>query len=67
MQQLPDGRIVAAGIAGEILVSEDKGSSFTLSRASGTVGPIFDLTAGKGKDDLIVAGPAGIRMATLEQ
>lgn len=63
---LEDGTLVAGGIAGEILVSKDDGFSFSMSPAAGTVGPIFDLTPGEG-DNLIVAGPKGIKSATLAQ
>ena len=63
---LEDGTLVAGGIAGEILVSKDDGFSFSMTPAAGTVGPIFDLTPGEG-DNLIVAGPKGIKSATLAQ
>ena len=58
--------VVGGGIAGEILVSKDDGFSFSMSPAAGSVGPIFDLTPGEG-DTLIVAGPNGIKSATLAQ
>tara|TARA_R110001599_G_scaffold353188_1_gene590628 strand:- start:68113 stop:69198 length:1086 start_codon:yes stop_codon:yes gene_type:complete len=61
-----DGTLIGGGIAGEILVSKDNGFTFTMSPASFTVGPIFDLTPGAG-NSLIIAGPKGIKSATLSQ
>lgn len=53
-------------MAGEILVSKDDGDSFSMDPASGTVGPVFDIAPGEG-NDLILAGPKGIKSATLAQ
>ena len=64
--RLDDGTLVAAGVGGEILLSKDDGFNFTMSPASGTVGPIFDLTQGEG-NTLLVAGPKGIKSAVLAQ
>jgi photosystem II stability/assembly factor-like uncharacterized protein len=64
--RLTDGTLVAGGVAGEILLSSDNGSNFTMSPASGTVGPIFDLTQGEG-NTLLIAGPRGIKSVTLAQ
>ncbi len=65
-RRLADGRLVAGGVGGEILVSRDNGVSFTMSSASGTAGPIFDVIDGAGST-LLIAGPRGIKTATLEQ
>ncbi|MCP5129745.1 MAG: hypothetical protein H6985_09210 [Pseudomonadales bacterium] len=64
--RLTDNTLVAAGVGGEILVSDDDGFVFTMSPASGKAGPIFDLTQGEG-DTLLVAGPKGIKSVTLEK
>ncbi|MCV6613852.1 MAG: YCF48-related protein [Cellvibrionaceae bacterium] len=57
--QLADGRLLAAGIGGEILVSNDDGRSFNYL-------PIKTNTrayaiADAGNDKLLVAGPAGVQ------
>jgi len=64
--RLDDGTLVAAGVGGEVLLSKDDGFTFSMSPASGTVGPIFDLTQGEG-NTLLVAGPRGIKSVTLAQ
>ena len=66
LSRMADGTLVGGGVAGEILVSKDDGKSFAMSPASLTVGPIFDLTEGTG-NSLLVAGPTGIKSATLPQ
>jgi photosystem II stability/assembly factor-like uncharacterized protein len=66
LSRLDDDTLIAGGIAGEILVSKDDGKSFAMSPASFTVGPIFDLTQGAG-NSLLIAGPRGIKSATLSQ
>ena len=66
LSRMDDGTLVGGGVAGEILVSKDDGKSFAMSPASLTVGPIFDLTQGTG-NSLLVAGPRGIKSATLPQ
>ena len=66
LSRMDDGTLVGGGVAGEILVSKDDGKSFAMSPASLTVGPIFDLTEGTG-NSLLVAGPTGIKSATLPQ
>lgn len=62
--RLADGRVVFGGVAGEILVSTDDGFSFTMSPASGSAGPIFDLTEGDG-NTLLLAGPKGMHTVPL--
>ena len=64
--RLEDGTLVAGGVAGEVLVSDDNGLSFSLDPASGTVGNIFAITEGVG-NPLLIAGPRGIKTATLAQ
>ena len=64
--RLEDGTLVAGGVAGEVLVSDDNGLSFSLDPASGTVGNIFAITEGEG-NTLLIAGPRGIKTATLAQ
>jgi photosystem II stability/assembly factor-like uncharacterized protein len=64
--RLADGTLVAGGVGGEILVSDDNGISFSLDPSSGTVGNIFSLTEGEG-NTLLIAGPRGIKTATLAQ
>lgn len=59
-----DGTLVAGGVAGEIMISKDNGFSFSMSPAAGTAGPIFDIAEGEGHK-LIIAGPTGIKSATL--
>ena len=66
LSRMADGTLVGGGVAGEILVSKDDGKSFAMSPASLTVGPIFDLTQSTG-NSLLVAGPTGIKSATLPQ
>tara|TARA_R110001592_G_scaffold337300_1_gene623558 strand:+ start:165604 stop:166689 length:1086 start_codon:yes stop_codon:yes gene_type:complete len=66
LTRLADGTLIAGGVAGEILMSKDDGLSFVMTPASYTAGPIFDLTPGAG-DSLIIAGPKGIKSATLPQ
>jgi len=66
LSRMDDGTLVGGGIAGEILVSKDDGRSFSMSPASFTAGPIFDLTQGAG-NTLLIAGPKGIKSATLSQ
>lgn len=61
-----DGTLVAAGVGGEILVSDDNGLSYVLDPASGTVGNIFSIVEGEGST-LLIAGPRGIKTATLAQ
>jgi photosystem II stability/assembly factor-like uncharacterized protein len=64
LTKLEDGTLVAGGVAGEIMISKDDGLSFSMSPAAGTAGPIFDIAQGEG-DKLILAGPRGIKSATL--
>lgn len=64
--RLEDGTLVAGGVGGEILVSDDNGLSFSLDPASDTVGNIFSMTGGEG-NTLLIAGPRGIKTATLAQ
>lgn len=64
--RLANGTLVAGGVAGEILVSDDNGLSFSLDPASGTVGNIFAISEGEG-NTLLIAGPRGIKTATLAQ
>ncbi|MEM8564765.1 MAG: YCF48-related protein [Pseudomonadota bacterium] len=64
LSKLPDGRLAAGGIAGEIMISADDGQSFSMTPASFSVGPVFDFTPSDG-DTLIVAGPRGIQSASL--
>ncbi|MEM6579707.1 MAG: YCF48-related protein [Pseudomonadota bacterium] len=64
LSKMPDGRLVAGGIAGEIMISDDDGQSFSMTPASFSVGPVFDFTPSDG-DRLLVAGPRGIQSASL--
>ena len=66
MTRLKDGTLLAAGVGGEVLLSEDDGFTFSMSPVSGTAGPIFDVAQGEG-DTLLLAGPQGINMVTLKQ
>jgi photosystem II stability/assembly factor-like uncharacterized protein len=60
----PDGRLVMATEAGQLLVSRDEGSSFRLAK-DGPAPPAWALALA-GAGSLAVAGPAGVRLESLE-
>jgi photosystem II stability/assembly factor-like uncharacterized protein len=61
---LPDGRLLAAGIGGEILFSSDNGASFNyLPVKTGT--RIYGIAASG--NTLLVAGPLGLKQFTISQ
>ncbi len=60
--RLSDDRLVAAGQAGEILVSTDDGTSF--ASADVEAKPINSIAEGPG-NTLIVGGPAGLSKVAL--
>lgn len=68
--RLSDGRLVAAGIGGEVLVSKDNGASFTNVPVGGA-GQIYTSSGyiyavAEGPDGtLLLGGPNGIRKVTL--
>ena len=63
--RLEDGRLVAVGVAGEVLVSRDNG--FSYSRADvGELGRVNAVAEGP-DNTLLVGGPFGIKKVTLPQ
>jgi photosystem II stability/assembly factor-like uncharacterized protein len=60
--ELPDGRIVLGSQSGQILVSQDRGQSFTVLTVVSQ--PVADL-APSGDGELIVVGPRGITKTEL--
>ena len=62
--RLANGRLVAASVAGEVMVSTDDGLSFTMSPASGKVAPIFDMVEGE-DDNLLIVGSKGVKSIAL--
>ncbi len=68
--RLADGRLVAVGIGGEVLVSTDNGVSFTNVQVGGagqlytSSGYIYAVAEGP-DDTLLLGGPNGIRKVTL--
>ena len=62
---LSDGRLVAVGVAGEVLVSADNGLSFTRANV-GELGRVNAVAEGPG-NTLILGGPKGLRKITLPQ
>ncbi len=62
---LSDGRIVATGVAGELLISTDDGSSFTRFNA-GETGRVNTLAEGP-DNTLILGGPKGLSKVKLPQ
>ena len=63
--KLSDGRLVAVGVAGEVLVSTDNGASFTRADV-GEVGRVNAVAEGPG-NTLLLGGPKGIKKVTLPQ
>lgn len=61
--RLSDGRLVAVGAAGEVLLSIDNGFTFTLLPI-GQLGPLSSVAEGPG-DTLLLAGLKGIRKVAL--
>jgi photosystem II stability/assembly factor-like uncharacterized protein len=61
--RLSDDRLVAAGAAGEILVSKDNGFTFSQVQV-GELGPLSSVAEGPG-NTLIVGGAKGIQKITL--
>jgi photosystem II stability/assembly factor-like uncharacterized protein len=61
--RLEDGRLIFVGIAGEILVSEDDGNSFSLVPMS-SGDRIYTVAEGP-TGTLLVGGPRGIKKLTL--
>jgi photosystem II stability/assembly factor-like uncharacterized protein len=70
--RLPDNRVVAVGIGGEILVSKDNGVSFTpvATDTGGQIytrsGRIYAVSEGP-PGTLLVGGPSGIHTVKLPQ
>ena len=68
--RLSDGRLIAVGIGGEVLMSKDNGASFGSVKISGggqlyTSGGYIYAVAEGPQNTLLVGGPAGIRKVKL--
>lgn len=63
--RMKDGRLVAVGIAGEVLLSIDDGKSFTMVPVK-SGGRIYTVAEGPG-NSLLIGGPSGIKKLDLPQ